>query len=27
MDVGEGTQIAIFADPEGTWFGLWRSAS
>lgn len=27
MDVGEGTQIAMFADPEGTWFGLWRSVS
>ena len=24
MDVGEGTSIAMFADPQGTWFGLYR---
>jgi uncharacterized protein len=26
MEVGEGTTIAMFADPQGTWFGLWRSS-
>src|SRR5437588_7382578 len=24
MDVGEGTTIAMFGDPQGTWFGLYR---
>jgi predicted enzyme related to lactoylglutathione lyase len=24
MDVGEGTSIAMFTDPQGTWFGLYR---
>jgi predicted enzyme related to lactoylglutathione lyase len=26
MDVDERTSIAMFADPQGSWFGLWRSS-
>jgi uncharacterized protein len=26
MDVGQGTSIAMFADPQGTWFGLYRTS-
>jgi predicted enzyme related to lactoylglutathione lyase len=26
MDVGQGTSVAMFADPQGSWFGLWRSS-
>jgi predicted enzyme related to lactoylglutathione lyase len=25
MDVGEGTSVAMIGDPQGTWFGLYRS--
>ena len=26
MSVGEGTEIAAFTDPQGCWFGLYKSS-